>query len=29
MPDQHLAERYHDDAVEWERTADSLIEHHT
>jgi pyruvate ferredoxin oxidoreductase beta subunit len=29
MPDEDLAERYHDDSVEWERTADSIIEHHT
>jgi pyruvate ferredoxin oxidoreductase beta subunit len=29
MPDQALAERYHDEDVEWERAADELLEHHT
>jgi len=29
MPDDPLAERYHDEDVEWERTADELLEYHT
>ncbi len=29
MPEDALAERYHDDDVEWERAADELLEHHT
>jgi pyruvate ferredoxin oxidoreductase beta subunit len=29
MPDEPLAERYHDDAAEFERAADGLLEHHT
>jgi pyruvate ferredoxin oxidoreductase beta subunit len=29
MPDDPLAERYIDDDLQWERTADELIERHT
>ena len=29
LPDQPLAERYHDEDVEWERAADELLDYHT
>jgi pyruvate ferredoxin oxidoreductase beta subunit len=29
LPEEPLAERYHDDDVEWERAADELLDYHT